>query len=75
MKMGLTSDIIFQFKCIKINHQKIHDVTKTLFFPIANFYLFMFYETFAYKDLGETTVLACEMFTSSFLPWLKHVAC
>ena len=29
--------------------------------------------TFVFENLGETSVLACEMFTSGFLPWLKNV--
>lgn len=29
------------------------DVTEALFFPINNFYLFIFYETFAYNAVVE----------------------
>ena len=28
-----------------------------------------------FENLRETTVLACEMFTSGCRPWLKNVAC
>ena len=28
-----------------------------------------------FENLRETTVLACEMFTSGWSPWLKNVAC
>ena len=28
-----------------------------------------------FENLGKTTIPACEMFTSGFLPWFKNVAC
>ena len=37
--------------------------------------IFSLVETISLKNLGGTSVLTCEIFTSGFRPWLKNVAC
>ena len=46
----------------------------------SHYHIYIFKHLFTSRDdyfenLRETTVLACEMFTSSCRPWLKNVAC
>ena len=40
-----------QIRCVDTPVLCCYDVTETSFFSIANFYLFMFDETFAYKNV------------------------
>ena len=51
-----------------------------LFNLFSHYHIFIVESLFTCRDvyfenLGKTTVLACELFTSGCRPWLKNVAC
>ena len=63
-----------------LSHRRQPEVCFFLFNLSSHHHIYIVQSLFTSRDhqfenLGKTTVLACEMFTSGCLPWLKNVAC
>ena len=66
---------IFVFNLSSHFHINVAKSVFTSRYDHKEYYYYYYYYYYQFENLRETTVLACEMFTSFCRPWLKNVAC